>query len=412
MCWPSCLRPLVTIPEKAAECLARPLLVDRLIQSYYSGDERFHGELKARAHAGLAAGSMRVAGGHYTRNRLASRHKRELPVSSGLNLRIFDERVRELKRSLGGPSGEHSSSARASSLREDSHRFYAVAVMALDDSKLRLASVEWPKVPFDTWWSSTRQQLPMQLAAVNYNYILPPFAPNGNCRDDSWKPTLQLLDPRYWHTAVWTGTEMIVWGGMQGVGTEYNDGSRYNPATDTWTPVASPGRSIGASESCCGLDRKRNGHLGHGDNTGGRYNPVTDTWRPTSTIGAPVGQSSAVVAWTGKECWYGVATSAADTSDSGASYNPTTNTWTAMAQSPLAGRAQHAAVWTGTEFIIWGGYNGFIGQMYGDGARYNLSDQHLEAYKPVTRPECSLRPHRCVDGERDDRLGRYQLPAL
>ena len=36
-------------PQRMAECLARPLLVDRLIQTYYSRDDRFHGDLKARA---------------------------------------------------------------------------------------------------------------------------------------------------------------------------------------------------------------------------------------------------------------------------------------------------------------------------------------------------------------------------
>ena len=36
-------------PQLAAECLARPLLADRLIEGYYARDERFHGKLKARA---------------------------------------------------------------------------------------------------------------------------------------------------------------------------------------------------------------------------------------------------------------------------------------------------------------------------------------------------------------------------
>ena len=35
------------------------------------------------------------------------------------------------------------------------------------------------------------------------------------------------------HTAVWTGSEMIVWGGT---GANYfNTGGRYNPNTDSWT---------------------------------------------------------------------------------------------------------------------------------------------------------------------------------
>ena len=42
------------------------------------------------------------------------------------------------------------------------------------------------------------------------------------------------------HTAVWTGTEMIVWGGSS-TGEEFNDGGHYYPATDTWVPTAAVG---------------------------------------------------------------------------------------------------------------------------------------------------------------------------
>jgi len=51
-------------------------------------------------------------------------------------------------------------------------------------------------------------------------------------------------DARDWHTAVWTGSEMIVWGGYGGV--FFNSGGRYNPGTDTWTatrPAAPPTRA-------------------------------------------------------------------------------------------------------------------------------------------------------------------------
>jgi hypothetical protein len=39
------------------------------------------------------------------------------------------------------------------------------------------------------------------------------------------------------HTAVWTGSRMIVWGGYDG---SYclNTGAAYDPTTDTWTPTS------------------------------------------------------------------------------------------------------------------------------------------------------------------------------
>src|SRR4029077_13786328 len=78
---------------------------------------------------------------------------------------------------------------------------------------------------------------------------------------DSWTATstTNAPDARNGHTAVWTGNEMIVWGGF------FNDGSN------------------------------------HYLNTGGRYNPSTDSWTATSTTGAPAGRSLHTAVWTGSE---------------------------------------------------------------------------------------------------------------
>ena len=39
---------------------------------------------------------------------------------------------------------------------------------------------------------------------------------------------------RYYHTAVWTGTEMIVWGGRAHFPFIWGTGGRYDPVTGTW----------------------------------------------------------------------------------------------------------------------------------------------------------------------------------
>src|SRR5262245_16899851 len=54
------------------------------------------------------------------------------------------------------------------------------------------------------------------------------------CQAATWSVSSDsLLPPRNLHTAVWTGAEMIVWGGFSGL-TRFNTGSRYDPATDSW----------------------------------------------------------------------------------------------------------------------------------------------------------------------------------
>jgi hypothetical protein len=54
---------------------------------------------------------------------------------------------------------------------------------------------------------------------------------------DSWSPTTLIGAPsgRVIHTAVWTGTETIIWSGFSG--TYLDTGARYRPASDTWTPM-------------------------------------------------------------------------------------------------------------------------------------------------------------------------------
>ena len=105
-------------------------------------------------------------------------------------------------------------------------------------------------------------------------------------------------------------------------------------------------------------------------NTGGRYNPATDTWTATSTTNAPTARRYHTVVWTGTEMvvWGGY-NSASNYLNTGGRYNPVTDTWTATTttNAPTA-RYGHTAVWTGTEMIIWGG-DGIINTLH-TGGRY------------------------------------------
>jgi N-acetylneuraminic acid mutarotase len=79
-----------------------------------------------------------------------------------------------------------------------------------------------------------------------------------DCTGNTWTATTTVNAPeaRETSTAVWTGSEMIVWGG---------------------------------------------GNFNGGLNTGGRYNPALDTWTATSTTNAPEPRGSQSTVWTGGE---------------------------------------------------------------------------------------------------------------
>jgi len=198
---------------------------------------------------------------------------------------------------------------------------------------------------------------------------------------DSWTPTSTTNAPsrRYNHTAVWTGSEMIVWGGFYYDGGPHylNTGGRYNPSTDSWTPTTTIGAPSGREEHTAVWTGNEmivwGGFYGGGLNTGGRYDPSTDSWTPTSTINAPAGRYWHTAVWTGQEMiiWGG----GNDKGDlnTGGRYNPSTDSWipTSTTNAP-AGRAFHTAVWTGSEMIVWGGYDSNYFCL-DTGGRYNPS---------------------------------------
>jgi hypothetical protein len=91
--------------------------------------------------------------------------------------------------------------------------------------------------------------------------------------------------------------------------------------------------------------------------------PCTDQWGPMSTTNAPSGRLEHAAVWTGTEMivWGGLTgtISFENETNTGGRYNPSTNTWTAtsITNAPTA-RSSHTAVWTGSEMIVWGGSSG------------------------------------------------------
>jgi hypothetical protein len=104
----------------------------------------------------------------------------------------------------------------------------------------------------------------------------------------------------------------------------------------------------------------------------------------TATPPIPATQDATVV-WTGEEflVWGGGTGDKAhgDVRDDGAAYDPATDTWRMLAPSPLEARERHTAVWTGAEMVVWGGthhHHGVGGLL--DGARY---DPETDTWRPM-----------------------------
>jgi hypothetical protein len=98
---------------------------------------------------------------------------------------------------------------------------------------------------------------------------------------------------------------MVVWGGRD-FPEYFNTGGRYDPATDTWTPTSTTNAPSGRAFQTAVWTGSQmvvwgGGNPGAGAefNTGGRYDPATDTWTPTSTINAPSARDDHTAVWTG-----------------------------------------------------------------------------------------------------------------
>jgi hypothetical protein len=114
-----------------------------------------------------------------------------------------------------------------------------------------------------------------------------------------------------WPIGVWSGREMIVWGGYDWLFLgDLGDGARYDPVTDSWGVTSLTGAPTPRIAQGVWTGRELLLWGGDDDSSGGRYNPVSDSWRPTTLVEAPQvragGRWSTV--WTGSQMiiWGGI----------------------------------------------------------------------------------------------------------
>lgn len=192
---------------------------------------------------------------------------------------------------------------------------------------------------------------------------------------DAWRrltaafplPTADRSQP----AVAWTGREVIIWGGCDNrvpqcddgsQSDELRDGAAYDPATDRWRRIA--------TSPLAARDRPQAVWTGQellfwgGATPAGAvgayaaaYDPVRDRWR-TIPDGPLAPRSNHVMVWTGRELlvWGGVANGTGDRFlADGAAYDPATGAWTPLPGAPIRARDRHVAAWTGQELLVWGG---------------------------------------------------------
>jgi len=428
-------------PDRIAECLARPALAARLLREWYAGDERLHAATRTGAQDELdrfaTLEALRRGAGRYEEiefnghGRSGANPFGDVAAEGAPQLQAaldwldgvfgvtptFAGSAGELKQPVGPPTGDSSfgiavgrhdaawpSVARTpleslpvgtlSALQEASDRFYVVAVLEASAESLRIGRVEWRKRPQEEWWNAVRVSLasPDPLPASGYRLEK---LPEAACIADTWRPTAVPMAELYWGTAVWTGSEMLVWGGGPFPQDFANYGGRYDPATDTWKPIGTwnaPENRLRHTAVWTGSEMIVWGGEGEGLDqtaTGGRYNPATNTWSSTALAGAPTARYYHTAVWTGSEMvvWGGCTDALCNVlAATGGRYDPSSDGWTSVATgSAPAGRYGHAAAWTGSEMLVWGGWTG--SQSESTGGRYDPVADSWQATSTAGAPD-------------------------
>jgi N-acetylneuraminic acid mutarotase len=262
-----------------------------------------------------------------------------------------------------------------------------------------------------------------------------------NLAADNWTAISTTSRPsaRFDYSAVFTGTEMIIWGGRDCVGsfvcteTNYNDGARYNVAANAWTPInlaGAPFRRFGHSAVWSGTEMiVWGGQYAEGFldivrsnfNNGARYNPAANTWSALNNAGAPGPRFGHSAVWAGNRMVVWGGTDGTNLFDSGARYFPTANAWSNVTSTarPVA-RTGHTTIWSGSEMIVWGGFNEFLRDL---GGRYHATND-VWTPTPPTGEHSERRGHTAIwtgnevlvwggfDGERFLNTGGRYVPSL
>ena len=200
---------------------------------------------------------------------------------------------------------------------------------------------------------------------------------------DSWAPLPPSpLEARMGHGAVATTHDMLVWGGSEGgeAGRYLADGAVFSPAANSWARMADAPGSLAGRDNFASVWTGQQmvvwGGYGrsdtcipcfHGD--GAAYDPSAGSWTPLAP--SPLrGRGGSRAVWTGRDMLVWGGFDSTDHTD-GALYNPTADSWAGLAGGPLSARQNHAMVWTGQQLLIWGGQG--AGARLADGAVLTLT---------------------------------------
>jgi hypothetical protein len=180
-----------------------------------------------------------------------------------------------------------------------------------------------------------------------------------NPQTDTWRSLPRA--PTGEGIVVWTGHELIGWGGGC-CGDVWDGGSAYDPSANTWRMLARSPLAPSQSPLGAWTGRKlilvvsgyvpEGGAYPAGNARAAAYDPATDTWRRLAPPPSSALRYGGLAAWDGRELL--VIGNASVVSHTALAYDPAADRWRRLARPP-AGLTPFKTFWTGRRLLVLGG---------------------------------------------------------
>ncbi|HEX7452681.1 MAG TPA: kelch repeat-containing protein, partial [Polyangiaceae bacterium] len=167
---------------------------------------------------------------------------------------------------------------------------------------------------------------------------------------------LGMLTPRSMATAVWTGSVVIVFGGIDGTGNLLKDAAAYDPQSKLWSalPSAATARSqpLGFWDGAYAIFWGGATTSGTAIAGAGRFDLTS--WAAASKTGDPGQLLFPAVGFDGSIVYFLGGIINGTRQDKVFSYTTNTDNWSTLSKS-LSARSSAFGVWDGSHFVVWGG---------------------------------------------------------
>lgn len=210
---------------------------------------------------------------------------------------------------------------------------------------------------------------------------------------DLWTTISSVDAPsaRTHHTALWGPRRMLIWGGKTGTPispTYTNTGGIFNPNSNSWT-------TIDTSDADTPTARELHSAVWTGSTmlvwggydgsqylaNGGIYKFSSNDWTPISTVNAPLARAGHKALWNGEKMIVWGGSDGVTNGLAGGLYDPVNHLWTPMNLSGApSDRLDFAMIIADNKVVVWGGRT-FSNTPLSDGAIYDIA---TDSWTPIS----------------------------